>query len=38
MSNLKFIRDKKGVITGFEVNAGRVLHLFYNKIKPASKV
>ena len=34
MSNLKFIRDKKGVITGFEVNAGRVLHLLYSKKRP----
>ena len=34
MSNLKFVRDKKGVITGFEVNAGRVLHLLYTKKKP----
>jgi len=37
MNNLKFLRDKKGVITGFEVNAGRVLHLFFSKIKSASK-
>ena len=37
MSNLKFLRDKKGVITGFEVNAGRVLHLPYTKIKSVSK-
>jgi CubicO group peptidase (beta-lactamase class C family) len=35
MSNLKFIRDKKGVITGFEVNGGRILHLVYAKKKPA---
>ncbi|HET9744079.1 MAG TPA: serine hydrolase domain-containing protein [Chitinophagaceae bacterium] len=34
MSNLKFLRDNKGVITGFEVNAGRVLHLLYIKKKP----
>ena len=34
MSNLKFLHDKKGVITGFEVNAGRVLHLLYTKKKP----
>jgi hypothetical protein len=34
MSNLKFLRDKKGAITGFEVNAGRVLHLLYIKKKP----
>jgi CubicO group peptidase (beta-lactamase class C family) len=33
MSNLKFVRDKKGVITGFEVNAGRVLHLYYARKK-----
>ena len=37
MNNLKFLRDKKGVITGFEVNAGRVLHLLYSKIKSTSK-
>jgi len=37
MSNIKFLRDKKGVITGFEVNAGRVLHLLYTKIKSVSK-
>jgi hypothetical protein len=37
MNNLKFIRDKKGVITGFEVNAGRVLHLLYSKMKSTSK-
>src|SRR5688572_3789041 len=37
MSNLKFLRDKKGVITGFEVNAGRVLHLPFTKIKAVSK-
>ena len=37
MSNLKFLRDKKGAITGFEVNASRVLHLLYSKTKPASK-
>ena len=33
MSNLKFLRDKKGVITGFEVNAGRILHLLYTRKK-----
>jgi CubicO group peptidase (beta-lactamase class C family) len=37
MSNLKFLRDKKGVITGFEVNAGRVLHLLYSKKKVVVK-
>ena len=34
MNNLKFVRDKKGMITGFEVNAGRVLHLLYTRKKP----
>lgn len=37
MSNLIFLRDKKGIVTGFEVNAGRVLHLLYSRIKPISK-
>jgi CubicO group peptidase (beta-lactamase class C family) len=37
MTNLKFLRDKKGVVTGFEVNAGRVLHLLYSKMKSGSK-
>ncbi len=37
MSNLKFLRDKKGVVTGFEVNSSRVLHLLYSKMKSASK-
>ena len=37
MSNLRFLRDKKGVITGFEVNGGRVLHLLYTKKKSNSK-
>ena len=37
MSNLKFLRDKKGIVTGFEVNAGRVLHLLYSKMKSTSK-
>ena len=37
MNNLNFLRDKKGVITGFEVNAGRVLHLLYSKIKSTTK-
>ena len=37
MSNLKFLRDKKGVVTGFEVNSSRVLHLLYSKMKSISK-
>jgi hypothetical protein len=37
MNNLNFLRDKKGGITGFEVNSGRVLHLHFSKMKPASK-
>ena len=37
MSNINFQRDKKGTVTGFEVNAGRVLHLLYSKMKPGSK-
>ena len=37
MSNLNFLRDKKGAVTGFEVNAGRVLHLLYSKTKSTSK-
>lgn len=35
MRNIKFTRDKKGLVTGFEVIAGRVLHLNYTKMKPA---
>lgn len=38
MSNLRFLRDKKGSITGFEVNAGRILHLNYHKIQSTSKL
>jgi len=37
MNNIIFLRDKKGVITGFEVNAGRVFHLLYSKMKQATK-
>ena len=37
MNNIKFLRDKKGIITRFEVNAGRVLHLLYAKTKQVSK-
>jgi hypothetical protein len=32
MSHIRFIRDKKGKITAFEVNAGRVQHLRYDKV------
>jgi hypothetical protein len=37
MSNLIFLRDKKGAVIGFEVNSGRVLHLLFLKTKPVSK-
>jgi CubicO group peptidase (beta-lactamase class C family) len=33
MNHLVMLRDKKGTITGFEVNAGRITHLKFNKIK-----
>ena len=33
MNNLKFLRDKKGIVTGFDVNAGRILHLHYGKTR-----
>ena len=33
VNNLKIIRDGKNVITGFEVNSGRIMHLKFNKIK-----
>jgi CubicO group peptidase (beta-lactamase class C family) len=32
MSNLHFLRDKKGRIIAFEVNAGRVQHLRYDRV------
>lgn len=32
MGHIRFIRDKKGKITAFEVNAGRVQHLKYEKV------
>ena len=32
MSNIHFLRDKKGKIIAFEVNAGRVQHLRYDKV------
>jgi CubicO group peptidase (beta-lactamase class C family) len=32
MSNLIFHRDRNGKITGFEINSGRVLHLYFEKI------
>ncbi len=32
MSNLKVIRDAHGKITGFEVNSGRVQHLWFSKV------
>jgi len=33
MSTIKFVRNKKEQILGFEVNSGRILHLFYGKVK-----
>lgn len=33
MYHLVMLRDKKGEISGFEVNAGRVMHLKFNKVK-----
>jgi hypothetical protein len=33
MSNLKMIRDARGKITGFEVNSGRVQHLWFKKVE-----
>jgi hypothetical protein len=33
MSNLKMIRDGHGKITGFEVNSGRVRHLWFKKVE-----
>lgn len=33
MDHIRFIRNKKGIVTGFEVNSGRVQHLLFRKIK-----
>lgn len=33
MNHLVILRDKKGAVTGFEVNSGRIMHLKFNKIK-----
>jgi len=33
MSHIRFIRDSQGKIVAFEVNAGRIQHLRYDKIK-----
>jgi len=33
MSNLKIIRDSHGKITGFEVNSGRVRHLWFKRVE-----
>ncbi len=33
MNHLVMLRDKKGTITGFEVNSGRVEHVKFDKIK-----
>jgi CubicO group peptidase (beta-lactamase class C family) len=32
MGHIRFLRDKKGKITAFEVNAGRIQHLRYEKV------
>ncbi len=32
MSNIKFLRDKWGRVTGFEVNCDRIMHMLYRKI------
>ncbi len=33
MGHLLMLRDKKGAITGFEINSGRVEHVRFDKIK-----
>jgi hypothetical protein len=33
MGNLKVIRNNKNLITGFEVNDGRIMHLRFNKME-----
>jgi len=33
MNHLMFLRNSKNIITGFEVNSGRIMHLRFNKIK-----
>ena len=33
MSRLNIVRDKKGKITGFEVNSGRVRHVWFKKME-----
>jgi CubicO group peptidase (beta-lactamase class C family) len=33
ISHIRFLRDKKNQVTAFEVNAGRVQHLLYKKLK-----
>ena len=33
MSNIKFLRNKKGQVSGFEVNCDRILHMVYAKVK-----
>jgi len=32
MWNINFTKDKKGTITGFEVNSGRILGLKFRKV------
>ncbi|HYJ37068.1 MAG TPA: hypothetical protein VEV87_00570, partial [Chitinophagaceae bacterium] len=33
MSNIRFLRDNRGKVEGFEVNSGRIIHLRYDKVK-----
>jgi hypothetical protein len=33
MSHLVILRNDKNAITGFEVNTGRVMHLYFNKVE-----
>ena len=33
MSHIRFLRNKKGKIEAFEVNAGRIMHLRYSKVR-----
>ncbi len=34
MNHIRFIRNTKGAVLAFEVNAGRVQYLRYEKVKP----
>jgi CubicO group peptidase (beta-lactamase class C family) len=33
MNNIRFLRDNRGKVAGFEVNTGRIVHLRYDKVK-----